>query len=421
MRVLIVDNSTETQALCAKRVEGFTKSDKEMLDLKVRLVNDREFVDRLSEADVVIFGSGISDQAISLSRQIRAEAPWIQIVMFVSDKEYGGGAFRSAHSVGVRKVFPDSAGSLDLLQELVAIHSDFRKEGRTYEGRIVVVVHAKGGVGATSVTAALGEACSAANRRTMLWDLDVETKDLSRALAASGPEAKIISGWINGSRDINRETFRDALIPIAGDVSVLTPPAGFAESMDLVCHADGMEISQRIIELSRVLFDVVIVDTAGRMGPAVGGLLRVADVVLMVTDNSELGLTAVDLLLTSVKPLLGGSDRLRFIINPLSNEPVDFKQISTELDHVHQLSEAAWSLPVIPFDAKAAEWPGTGSTLYTAGSKELRGVVSDIARKLGLVEQRDGDTAGISYDEDDSSARSWLQRLFRRRSESEMR
>jgi len=419
MRVLIVDNSTETQALCAQRVDGFTKADKEMLDLKVRLVNDREFVDRLSEADVVIFGSGVSDQAISLARQVRTEAPWIQIVMFVSDKEYGGGAFRSAHSVGVRKVFPDSAGSLDLLQELVAIHADFRKEGRTYEGRIVVVMHAKGGVGGTSVTAALGEVCGASNKRTMLWDLDVETKDLSRALAASGPEARIISGWINGSRDINRETFRDALIPIAGDVSVLTPPAGFAESMDLVCHADGMEISQRIIELSRVLFDVVVVDTAGRMGPAVGGLLRVADVVLMVTDDSELGLTALDLLLTSVKPLLGGSDRLRFVINPSSDEPVDFKQISGELDNVHQLSEAAWSLPVIPYDPKASEWPGSGSTLYSIGGKEMRGVIAEIARKLGLVDPRG--SMDSSYEEDSGSSRGWLQRLFKRRSESEMR
>lgn len=417
MRVLIVDNSTETQAACAKRIEGFAKSDKEMLDLKVRLVNDREFLARLSEADVVIFGAGISDQAVSLARQARAEAPWIQIVMFVGDKEYGGGAFRSAHSVGVRKVFPDSAGSLDLLQELVAINADFRKEGRTYEGRIVVVLHAKGGVGATSVAAALGEVCSGYARRTMMWDLDVETKDLSRALAASGPEAKIVSGWVNGSRDINRETFRDALIPIAGDVSILTPPDRFAESMDLVCHADGMEIAQRIVELSKVLFDVVIIDTAGRMGPAVGGLLRSADTVLLVTDDSELGLTAVDLLLTSAKVLMGGTDRLRFLINPSSEKPVDFKQISADLEAVHNLSELAWSLPVLPFDPKASTWPGSGSTLYSSGNKGLKQAFDEIARRLMLVEQR-GAQDDDSHLEDSGETLGWLQRFFRRRSDS---
>ena len=417
MRLLIVDNSTETQALCAKRIEAFSKADREMLDLKVRLVSDRDFVERLSEAEVLIIGSGSSASAVSIARRAKAEAPWIQIVMFVSDKEYGGGAFRSAHSVGVRKVFPDSASSLDLLQELVAIHADFRKEGKTYEGLVVAVLHAKGGVGATSVAAALGEVCSDFQRRTLLWDLDVETKDLSRSLSASGPEAKIVSGWVNGSRDINRETFRDALIPIASDVSVLTSPDRFAESMDLVCHADGMEISHRIVELAKVLFDVIIIDTAGRMGPAVGGILRNADVVVIVSDETELALTATDLLLSSVKPLIGGTDRIRFLIRASSEEPVNFKQISADLDAVHELPEGAWELPVIPFDPKVVTWAGSGNTLYSAKNNTFNRLFKDIARKLNLIEVSSSGSARAAANDNDSTElherSGWLKRLFR--------
>ncbi|MFO0417019.1 MAG: CpaE family protein [Pseudomonadota bacterium] len=412
MRLLIVDNSTETQAFCAKRIEAFSKSDKEALDLKVRLVNERDYIDRLAEAEVLVIGSGLANEAVTIARKARIEAPWIQIIMFVSEKEYGAGAFRSAQSGGVRKVFPDNASSLDLLQELVAIHSDFRKDGRTFEGRIVAIVHAKGGVGATSVAAALGEVCSSSQRRTLLWDLDVETKDLSRALAAAGPEAKIVSGWVNGSRDITRETLRDALIPIASDVSVLTAPDRFAESMDLVCHADGMEIAQRIIELTKVLFDTVIIDTAGRMGPAVGGLLRNADVVLIVSDETELGITATDLLLSSIKPLIGGMERVRFLIRASSDQPVNVKQLAADFEGVYELSEQAWALPVIPFDQKVASWAGSGNTLYSAGNKEIRGIFSDVATSLGLLE-------GISetaVDEDERSPRDdrrgWLQRIF---------
>lgn len=415
MRVLIVDNTTETQAHCAKRVESFSKSDKEMLDLKVRLVNEKEFVNRLSEAEVLLIGSGLSGEAVSIARRARTEAPWIQIVMFVSDTEYGGGAFRSAHGVGVRKVFPESATSLDLLQELVAIHADFRKAGRTYEGRVVVILHAKGGVGATSIAAALGEVCSSHKCRTLLWDLDVETKDLSRSLAASGPEAKIISGWINGSRDITRESFRDALIPIASDVSVLTSPDRFAESMDLVCHADGMEISQRIVELAKVLFDTIIIDTAGRMGPAVGGILRYADIVLLVSDETELSLTATDLLLASVKPLIGDTDRVRFLIRACSNKPVNVRQISDDLDAVHELSESAWSLPTILFDPRVSSWPGSGNTPYSMGNKDLHLIFAEIARTLGLTAkatqaadeaEKSGDIEGLP------EQRGWLQRIF---------
>jgi MinD-like ATPase involved in chromosome partitioning or flagellar assembly len=415
MRVLIVDKTTESQALCARKLEAFAKADKEMLDLKIRLVNEKEVIERLSEADVMIIGAGLASEAVSVARAARNEAAWLQIIMFVSDEEYGGGAFRSAHSVGVRKVFPDSSSSLDLLQELVAIHSDFRKEGRTLEGRVVVILHGKGGVGATSAAAAIGEVCSASERRTLLWDLDVETKDLSRCLAAAGPEAKIVSGWVNGSRDITRETFRDALIPIASDVSVLTAPDRFAESMDLVCHADGMEIAQRVVELAKVLFDVVIIDTAGRMGPAVGGIIRQADIVLMVSDESELGLTATDLLLTSIKPLIGGTDRIRFLVRANGERPVDIKQISSDLDSVHELSDTSWSLPPVPFDTKVSSWPGSGNTLYSAGNKELTRVFKEITEKLGLLY---GDATETNEDpgtreSSGGERRGWLQRIFR--------
>lgn len=412
MRVLIVDKGAESQALCARKIEEFAKTDTEMLDLKVRLVSEKEVMDRLSDADVMIIGSGLAAEGVSIARAARKSATWLQIIMFVSDEEYGGGAFRSAHSVGVRKVFPDGASSLDLLQELVAIHTDFKREGRTFEGRVVVIVHGKGGVGATSIAAAIGEVCSAAERRTLLWDLDVETKDLSRCLAASGPEAKIVSGWVNGSRDISRETFRDALIPIATDVSVLTAPDRFAESMDLVCHADGMEIAQRIVELAKVLFDVVIIDTAGRMGPAVGGIIRQADVVLLVSDESELGLTAMDLLLTSIKPLIGGVDRLRFLVRATSDSSVNLKQISGDFDSVHELSDVCWSLPAVPFDPKVASWPGSGNTLYSAGNKDLSQVFKEIAVALGLLE---GDRTNAEEERKvaNGERRGWLQRLFR--------
>ena len=40
MKLLIVDNSKEAQAFCAKRIEAFNQSDMEMLDLKVKLAND---------------------------------------------------------------------------------------------------------------------------------------------------------------------------------------------------------------------------------------------------------------------------------------------------------------------------------------------------------------------------------------------
>ncbi len=386
MKLLICDASTAAQAFCAKRIETFSQSDIEMLDLKVKLVGERECVERVQEADVLILGSALGEAATTIARQASTTAPWIHIIMYVTDEAYGGGAFRAAHSVGVRKVFTDSASPLDLLQELVAIYTEFRKEGRTREGKVIALTHAKGGVGTTSIAAALAEVCSVYHKRTMLWDLDVETRDLSRALTVNGVEAKVVSSWVNGSREISRESLKDALIPISSDVSVLMPPDRMAESMDLVCHTDGMAIAQRIIELSRALFDVVIIDTAGRMGPASGAIVRNADAVVVVVDDTVLGLTAVDLYLTFIKTLVGSVDRISFLVNLFSGKLLGIEQMAAELEPAHQLGEFPWRLPMIPSDQKGARWPGSGRTLYSMGQKSTRQALEKVAFELGLID-----------------------------------
>ena len=384
MKLLIVDISAETQAKCAKRIESFHRSDMESLDLQVQLVSPADFISRVNEVDVLVLGAGLGEKAINIARQATSMVPWLHVVMFVNEKDYGGGAFRAAHSAGVRKVFPDNAAPLDFLQELVAIHAEFRRSGRTRDGLVIAVTHAKGGVGATTMAAGLAEVCSVFRRRTMIWDLDVETRDLSRGLTVNGAEAKVVSSWVNGSRDVSRESLNDALIPISSDVSVLMPPDRMAESMDLVCHTDSITLVQRVLELSRVLFEVVIIDTAGRMGPATGAVLRNADIVLTVIDDTVLGLTAVDLYLSYIKTLVPDINSLRFLLNPYSGALLDLNQIILALNE-HNLPEKAWSLPPVGNDPKGSVWPGTGRTIYSMGQRDTRHTFEAIAKELGLI------------------------------------
>ena len=84
MKLLIVDSSTESQAFCAKRIEAFNRSDMEMLDLKVKLVHERDFAERVSEADVLVLGSGLGERATAIARQAMSIVPWLHIIMLVS-------------------------------------------------------------------------------------------------------------------------------------------------------------------------------------------------------------------------------------------------------------------------------------------------------------------------------------------------
>lgn len=385
MRVLIIDKTAEGQAVCARRVEAFNQSDIEMLDLRVKLVLDRDYIGQIHDADVLILGSGLGDSGSAIARTALAQMPWLHIVMFVTQEAYSGGSFRSAHSAGVRKVLPDDSSPLDLLQELVGIHAEFRREGRIREAKVVCVAHAKGGTGATTITAALAEVCSVYRRKTLLWDLDVETRDLCRSLTVNGAEAKVVSSWVNGSRPISRDSIVDALIPVSQDVSVLMPPDSMAEAMDLVCHTDGMGICQRILDLTRGMHDVVLIDTGGRIGPAVGTLMRLADEVLIVIDDTVLGLTALDLYLSYVKALVAGTERISFLINGYSGTHLAVQQIEAELEPVHALGPRPWRLSPVPVDAKAALWPGSGKTLYSLGQKSTRACLEEVASELNLI------------------------------------
>ena len=161
-----------------------------------------------------------------------------------------------------------------------------------------------------------------------------------------------------------------------------------------------------------MLFDVVVIDTGGRLGPATGTIMRMADVVLIVIDDTILGLTAVDLYLTFVKTLVGSTDRLMFLVNPYSGALLGVDQIMAELEPAHHLGEAPWRLPPVPNDPKAALWPGSGRTLYSMGQKGTRDKLEAIARELGVIDPKTGDQEGAASGSGGGGG--WLSRLFGR-------
>ena len=63
MKLLILDVSTEGQAFCAKRLESFSENDREMLDLQVHLVSEKNLDEKLEQTDVLVMGSGLGEKA----------------------------------------------------------------------------------------------------------------------------------------------------------------------------------------------------------------------------------------------------------------------------------------------------------------------------------------------------------------------
>jgi Mrp family chromosome partitioning ATPase len=374
MRILLVESTTAAQAASARKLESIDRLDKDTLDLSIGLADEESAFERLELCDVLILGASLGNQGLGIARRAKETAPNIEIIILVSATEYAAGAFRSALSSGVRRVFSEAAPTLDLVQELMSIHEEFRSAGRVRQSRVIAVVQAKGGLGASSTCAALASVCGSHGQSTLLWDLDIETRDLCRALAVGGEQSSVVTKMVRGEIEISRESLRQSLMRVSDRVSVLPPPDHVAACIDLVGRVDSLDLVHTLLSTARLTHDTIIVDLGGRMGPAAAAILRHADVVLVAVDDSLLGLSAARFFLV---------ESISFLCSGIS---ISKTELAEQLQVSTTFGPHAWSLPIIPFDAAASTWPGSGKTLYELGRRQTRLAFEEIAQTLSLID-----------------------------------
>lgn len=394
MRVLVVETTSAEQAATARRLESIDRIDKDILDLSVGLVDETNVCDRLSACDVLLLGASLNERSVALAEQVKSLAPKVEILVVLPREMYLSGGFRAALSHGARKVLCEDAPILDVVQELMSIRETFRATGRVRQGRVIAVVQAKGGVGATSTCAALAEVCASKGMRSLLWDLDIETRDLSRTAVAEGQQASIVREMFMGERELSRENLRQAAIQISEYTAVLPPPDQIAASLDFVGHVEAIDMAQAIVALARHTYDAVIIDVGSRFSPAAGAIMQAADSVVVMVDDSILGLSAAKFFAPVLRSVVRSPDSIFFLCSGIS---IPKDELARHVQEQGDFMENSWSLPVIPFDPAASRWPGSGKTLYALGKKQTQRAFEELAHALKLVESTPAEHAVVRH------------------------
>jgi cellulose biosynthesis protein BcsQ len=390
MQLLILDINTELQANYAFRVQKFPASELETMDISLTLANDNDYVDHLEHSDVVILGSGLKERAFTLARDIVKAKPGIIMILFISDASYSQRAIRNAHYVGARKVLPEAVSDLDFLQELVAIDAEFRRDGRAPLGKVISVISAKGGVGCTSVVAALAEVANNNDGKSVIWDLDLETRDLSRGLSIFSNKGGHFSAWLQNTTVLNKKSFSDALISVSRNVNLLMPPDDFTLSPELFSTENGTTLLERLLDLSRYSHQYVIVDVAGNRGYAVDTILTLSDEIVLLVSDCLLDASGLDIFLNNLKRSLGSLEKVRIVA---SGQSAEF-MLALKSSITAELPERAWEMPSLPTDSKAGEWPASGNTLFSMASRDLRFGLHQLAYMLEMVPAPDAAVYG---------------------------
>jgi pilus assembly protein CpaE len=190
-------------------------------------------------------------------------------------------------------------------------------------GRIVTVFSPKGGTGKTAIATNLGAALAKhEGKRTLLLDLDLQFGDAAIMLGLQ-PE-KTIYDLVSAPGELDPEKLAGYTTRHASGLDILPAPLR-PEDAELVTEAK----IGRLLEVARVSYDVIVVDTSPFFhGPMLATLDQTDELLLVCSldvptiKNVKLSLQTLDLLSFPMK-------KVRIVLNR-SNSKVGMKQSEVE-------------------------------------------------------------------------------------------
>jgi pilus assembly protein CpaE len=262
------------------------------------------------QPDVVLMDfPGTDDKAMEQIELALLTAPGTHMVLVSPDRSVE--FLMRAMRAGVREVLPAPMSTLTV--QLVAKHAHSRQPAQMlpppHAGRVLAMIPAKGGPGATFLATNLAYALSKQGKRVALLDLNLYFGDAAMFLSDTRPVFSVA--------DLSRQTQRldaallqSSMIKINHHLHVLAAPES-PDDVDAVTTA-GLE---KIIELARRHYDFVILDVSSTLDPVAVKALDLADAIYLTLQLTLTFVRAANRMASVFKVLGYPRDKLRIIVN----------------------------------------------------------------------------------------------------------
>ncbi len=387
LQAFVVDRSVESRQNIVTRLEkvledGGTEANL-IPKITIRPVASEEL--RFHAApEICIVGPEIIGADPPEIARIRKLLPQTVIVGVLDKQSDNLSSVEQLVRLGIDDLIDQQLSGAHFLRKLMLL---LRKSPTERHGTLVVVTGGKGGVGVTSLCAALGEAAMEAGKSTVLVDCDHDTQDLSRFLQVRPFVNESLQLLLEHNRPMTEESVAECLAPVWADENglQLMSPCASAVSFE---SAGGRVVRTllSVLECVDARADLVIVDCAGARGFLLEMLCRAADKVVLVANSDPASFFASLQKLQQLSAIANSDLKPVIVLNSTGRDGLSPRHLKGEFEAACAKLSSSISLCTIPYSRRGSRWPGAGTTLFSEGGRGIELGIRQLLEHLGLAE-----------------------------------
>lgn len=392
MRLLLIDNDeTSRQNLVTRIQEALRRSGLRRVQLIEADGDSLTECLTVENPSLTFFGPGCYRQLDELIETFRGLQPTAPLAVVLENDTYANEAIELRKALSVRLM--PIADIAQIAQFILEVDGQLGAGAGGRNRGVVTTVQFKGGVGATTVAAALA-ACWARNDLTVaLVDLDDLNPQITEWAQVTAAQRKAVSDLLREG-DVPRYRLDEMGYPVDGydgRLVVIGQPEHYSEGFHLKADVlegapSSAEYIKSLIAVLQEEFDVIVVDAGRSWGVAAFALLPLSQHVLMVTNDEPITLKRS---LGNLQRLYSESDdysefdlsRWRVVLNSYTGKNLTAADVSREIDELGLFSQDA-ALYTVPNSESGRRWGMTKETAFEKGDELTQAAIREIAFNL---------------------------------------
>lgn len=392
MHILIFDSNLATRAALLGRIQ------EAMRQVQMRRIDVIEAeIEKISEYDSaevigVLLGSGHYQDMGTHINKIKVTFPKAMAGIVLENETY------ASEAVFLRKNLEARIMPLGDLAQLASFvidcdeHAHQNNPGHRNRG-VLGIAQLKGGVGATTITAALAACWAKHGLSVCAIDYDDVNPQLTMWGRVSSAHRGLVAEFLRGG-EIPASRLNEILYPVegyGGQFVIVGQPERYNESFHFKADIfegapSAAEFVTSLITSLRNEFDVVLIDFGKSWGISTFATLPLCQQVLLVTDDDGMSVRCT---LDNLQRLQQESEdpeefdlgRWSMVLNAYTGQLINPKDLAREIREMDLLPEDC-SLYTIPFSEHGRQWGAPGQSFYELAEEEVKEVIRKYAFNL---------------------------------------